>query len=94
MTDSSPIERPFSSTTFRWKYVKMSRSPEAIGTALRRSTFWRSLPKRSPRTALWCSLKLNGGAEAWVEIECRGRLGRVPGSMQLVDVVRMLNNDR
>jgi hypothetical protein len=80
------------STTFGWRRVKVTSPPQAHGTALRRSTFWRWLPARDPRKPLTIKVSYRGGPECWVEVHGRGGIGRYPGVTQLIDIVRDVNN--
>lgn len=86
-------EHTFGSTTFGWKYVKVTCPPEATGTVRSTSRGFRRLPRWAPRKPLPLTLKYRGGAEAWVEIHSRGEIARFPGSTCIYDVMRHLMNN-
>lgn len=88
-------EHTFPSTTFGWRKVRIRRpaggqgdsaaQPHVSGSSAKRR-FW-GLPYRNPRVPLPLTVKLRGGAEAWVEVHCRGRIVRYPGYIAIVDVL-------
>lgn len=83
----SNSERTFPSTTWEYRKVRIRRPAGGQGTqsaAGRR--FW-GLPSRNPRQPLPLTIKLRGGAEAWVEVHSRGRIARYPGHTAIVDVL-------
>lgn len=63
----------------------MSCQPKAV-------RWWR-FPRRDPRKPITVSIKLRGGAEAWVEVKGRGSVGRYTGHTPILDVVKDINND-
>jgi hypothetical protein len=88
-------EHTFPSTTFAWRKVRIRRPAGGQGDSATKShrsavpapkRFW-GLPYRNPRVPLAMTLKLRGGAEAWVEVHSRGRIARYPGHTALVDVL-------
>lgn len=80
------------STTWGWKRVKISRAPQANGSANAVSTFWRRLSPRNPRQPLNITVSLRGGPECWVEVHARGSMGRYHGATALYDVLADINN--
>lgn len=81
-----------SSTTFEWRLVKMSRRRTATGEGASKRLRWHHLPRRNPRDAITISVKLRGGAEAWVEVKGRNGEARYPGHVAIIDVVLDINN--
>lgn len=80
------------STTWRTRRGKITRAPQATqdsGGAKHRLS---RMPRRDPRTPLQATLKLRGGAEAWVEIHARGAVVRVPGHTSIAELVLLLNS--
>lgn len=91
MSASLP-EQPFSSTTWVWKRVKISRAPEARVTVAQRASFWRRYRPRNPRDPINVTLKLRGGSECWVEVRGRGSVGRYPGTTAIYDILLDINS--
>jgi hypothetical protein len=86
-------ERPFGSTTFGWRYVKLA-SPAGGHQAVRSSAKgFRRLPRWPMRKPLPLTIKYRGGAEGWVEIHSRGNILRVPGSTSIYDVLARITNN-
>jgi hypothetical protein len=86
-------ERPFPSTTFEWKYVKIRRRPGPQGTARAKRA-----PKVSPegrvpnserdlRRSHHVEVTYRGGPECWWEFRYAGQTVRVPGHLQLHDAL-------
>jgi hypothetical protein len=87
-------ERPFESTTWAWRKVKIGRPPEAMGAAARRATFWLGLHERDARKPTTWVIKLRGGPEGWVEVRARGRVGRFPGYVAIYDVLMAVTSQQ
>lgn len=81
-------ERPFPSTTWAWKRVKIAPPPEAREADGRKPGRWFRLPPWPPRRPLTISVKYRGGPECWYEVHARGSVGRFPGVTALDDVMR------
>jgi hypothetical protein len=92
--DQYTDEHMFESTTFGWKYVKLSRPPEANRQREAPSRGFRRLPRWPMRKPLALTMKFRGGAECWIEVHSRGQIARFPGNTALYDVFRRIaNND-
>lgn len=91
----TPVNGAFSvpSTTFEWRQVKISRPAGGQKNSAPKALRWFGLPRRNPRDPLHLTIKYRGGPECWVEVHARGRIGRFPGTIQLVDLVKMVNSD-
>lgn len=59
-----------------------------------RARKWWGLPRRDMRKPLQLTIKLRGGTEGWVEIHARGRVGRYPGYVTILDVLTDINSQR
>jgi len=70
----------------------MSGAPQASVTTPRKGRPFRLLPKLNPRKPVHLTIKLRGGAEAWVEVHSRGSVLRVPGHTAVYDVLRTICN--
>lgn len=93
MHDQITPERAFPSTTFGWKYVKLSRPAEGQRAVRSTSKGFRRLPRWPMRKPLPLTIKYRGGPEAWVEIHSRGEIARFPGNTAIYDVLcRIANN--
>jgi hypothetical protein len=92
--DSTP-EHTFPSTTWAWKKVRIRRPAGGQSVSATKShapgrgpkARFYGLPFRNPRLPLPLTVKLRGGAEAWVEVHSRGRIVRYPGHTAVVDVL-------
>ena len=93
MHDQSATSPETVSTTFGWKYVKMSRPPQGHKAVRSTARGFRRLPRWPVRKPLPLTLKYRGGAEAWVEIHSRGEIARFPGSTAIYDVLRHITNN-
>lgn len=82
------------SNTFGWRYVKISRAPQASDTARRRRSAWWSRPERNPREPLTLTVKYRGGPECWYEIHARGCTGRFPGHVTIHDIMTVINRTK
>lgn len=80
------------STAWAWKRVKISRAPQANGSASAASTFWFRLSPRNARQPLPITLKLRGGPECWVEVHARGAVGRYHGATAIYDILADICN--
>lgn len=93
MDDHFIPERPFSSTTFVWKRVKVASPPKARDAERSSARGFRRLPRWPMRKPLALTIKLRGGAECWVEVHSRGQLQRFPGTTAIYDVLRTIANN-
>lgn len=94
MTEQFIPERPFSSTTWAWKRIKVASPPKANSTVRSSVRGFRRLPRWPLRQPLALTIKLRGGAECWVEVHSRGEIQRFPGTTAIYDVLRFIANDR
>lgn len=82
------------STTWRSRPDKISRAPQATGTATPQASRWRRFRRREPRDPITMVIRYRGGAEAWVEIRARGEVNRYPGWVPIADVLFDVNQCR
>jgi hypothetical protein len=85
-------EQLFSSTTFAWRKVKISRPARAQALSAKPSSRWHRFSRRDMRQPIQLTVHLRGGPECWVEISGRGSMGRYPGHTSIYDVLRDVNN--
>lgn len=95
-TRAAPLqsEQPFPSPTWEWRYTMIRRPAGGHTRTAAAGLRWRGLPRRNPRDPLTCTVKLRGGAEAWVEIHARGDSTRVPGNTTIAELVLWMNGIR
>lgn len=93
MHDHSSVEQSFESTTFGWKYVKVSRPAEGHKSVRSTSRGFRRLPRWPQRKPLPATLKFRGGSECWIEVHSRGEIARFPGYTSLYDVWAFISNN-
>lgn len=79
-----------STPSFRygWIYGKIAKPPEALASTSPKAPFWRKLTRWNPRDPLTLTVTYRGGAECWIEVKARGRLGRYPGHVAIYEVLR------
>jgi hypothetical protein len=94
VTEQFIPERPFSSTTFEWKRVKVASPPKARDAVRSAARGFRRLPPWPMRKPLTLTIKLRGGPECWVEVHSRGQIQRFPGVTAVYDVLRTIANDK
>jgi hypothetical protein len=75
------------STTWAWRYVRVTPPPEATTQHRRSRSRWHGLYRVPERDKVTITLKWRGGAQAWILVEARGRHGVFHGATALVDVL-------
>ena len=91
--DEALHEQTSPSTTYGWRYVKIAPGRKAPEGTAPKARFFRGLSRRNSTVPVSLTLKFRGGAEGWVEVHARGRKARYPGSTQVLDILRDINND-
>lgn len=86
-------EQSFSSTTWTWQRVKVRRAPQATQDSRPKGVRWHRLPRWPVRKPLHLTIKYRGGAEGWVEVHARGQIGRFPGHVAVLDLMREVWNE-
>lgn len=89
------VETYTCSPSTKWEYrkVKIPGPPEPLAAQGRRSRLRVPLPFRNPRKMLTIGVSYRGGAEAWWQLEARGRVVRVPGHVCLHDALTLFQGD-
>ena len=79
------------STTWDWEWRKIKRRPSPQEHRVPQGRRLRLLPRRNPKVPLQMTMKWNGGADDWIEIQTRGCIVRVKGHTPAFDLVMILN---
>lgn len=79
------------STTYRWKRVRISGGAPEGPAPQASSKRWHSLKRRDPGGPLTVTIVHRGGAESWWLVKARGRSGVFPGHRALDDVMAEVN---
>lgn len=91
MARNDENEHTFGSTSWEWRQVRMSRAPQATGTARAERARRQTLPRRDPREPLTVTVRYRGGPECWWELRARGAVWRVPGYVSVHDLMARIN---
>jgi hypothetical protein len=94
-------EHVFGSANWEFRKVKVNRPPGASKdsggaggtTAQSRFGFW-PLARADWRKPIKLTVTYRGGPECWVEIHSRGRIGRYPGYVAIVDILGEITRNR
>lgn len=87
----APGEWPGPSTTWAFKRVKISSTPERPGKKVAGGGRWRRLARRNPRENLTITVSYRGGGEAWYQVSARGSRGNFPGYACIHDIMLEIN---
>lgn len=94
MTDAiEPSNERLRSTRWYVRHDKLSDGAATANAARSKSAPSRRLARRNPRKPLNATLKWRGGAGAWIQVESRGGVWRIPGDTFVADLVLFLNDE-
>lgn len=89
----SGTEQPFSSTTWEYRKVKISRaaSPQSAGAS--KTLRFRFLPRRDRAKPLTISVQYRGGPECWYLVKARGGSANFHGATGIHDIMEEINGN-
>lgn len=86
-------EQAFSSTTWEWRRVKVTRPPGGQEAGRSASYGFKRLRRSRRDLPVRITVTYRGGAQSWWLVEARGRHQAISGVMAFEDVMRIIHNE-